>query len=48
MYFLRPSVIKGVKSVMNAIAILANEGLHLDGEQPIYLEGSTFGRMTVI
>ena len=26
----------------NAIAILANEGLHLDGEQPIDLEESTF------
>ena len=26
----------------NAIAVLANEGLHLDGEQPIDLEESTF------
>jgi len=34
--------IKGGKSVENAIAVLANEGLHLDGEQPIDLEGSTF------
>ena len=26
----------------NAIVVLANEGLHLDGEQPIDLEESTF------
>ena len=31
--------IKGGKSVENAIAVLANEGLHLDGEQPIDLDG---------
>ena len=34
--------IKGVKSVENAIVVLANEGLHLDGEHPIDLEESTF------
>lgn len=34
--------IKGGQSVENAIAVLANEGLHLDGEQPIDLQGSTF------
>ena len=31
--------IKGGKSVENAIAVLANEALHLDGEQPIDLDG---------
>jgi len=33
--------IKGGKSVEKAIVVLANEGLHLDGEEPIDLEEST-------
>ena len=32
--------IKGGKSVEKAIVVLANEGLHLDGEEPIDLEES--------